>query len=187
MTAPTGPRARSAILKTAVEMCAQGGFASVTMEGVATQVGVGKPTLYRWWPSKAHLMLDALLEQVSGVYFLIPDTGDFATDVRAWLRSFVDLFADDTLRALCIGVVSAHLVDPTMHAQMVERIHGPARAHNRARIIEAQSLGQLAEGDPDVIEDELIGPLWYRILVSGMPVTAEYVDQIASRTVARNA
>lgn len=167
-------------------MCATEGFASVTMEGIATRAGVGKPTLYRWWPSKAQLMLDALLEQVSNVYFLIPDTGDFDVDVRTWLRNFVDLFSDRTLRMLCIGVVSAHLVDETMHGEVIARIHAPARAHNRGRILAAQAAGQLAEGDPDLIEDELIGPLWYRVLVSGMPVTVEFTEAIALRLTGRD-
>lgn len=168
-------------MRTAVEMCAEHGFTFVTMDRVAAEAGVGKPTLYRWWPSKAHLMLDALLEEVSGRYFLIPDTGDIREDLRSWLRGFVALFVDPLLRALCVGVASAQLVDADLREQMILGIHAPAREHNQARIRGAQAAGQLPDTDPQLIEDCLIGPLWYRVLISGMPVTDAVADEIVQR------
>ena len=173
-------RSRERILQVAVDLCVERGYPAVTMEAVAAAAKVGKPTLYRWWPSKPQLMLDAMLERVSGVYFLIPDTGDIAADLRVWIDGFVRLFADPVLRSLCVGVASAHTQDDDLRQQMITKIHEPARRHNQARIRAAQAAGQLAAIDPDLIEDLLIAPLWYRVLLSNMPITAEVADQIVN-------
>lgn len=178
--ADRGARSRERILRVATELCADRGYAAVTMEAVAVAAKVGKPTLYRWWSSKAQLLLDALLENVSKSYFLIPDTGDIEADLKTWISHFVDLFADPPLRALCVGVIGAHTQDPDLKSQVISRIHRPAREHNQARIRAEQSAGRLAGIDPDLLEDLLIGPLWYRALISDMPVDIDLADQLAA-------
>src|SRR5580765_1915705 len=59
---PRSAKARSAILRAARALLAEGGPAAVTMEGVAARAGVGKPTLYRWWPDRHALSMAALME-----------------------------------------------------------------------------------------------------------------------------
>ncbi|MQA95606.1 MAG: TetR family transcriptional regulator [Streptosporangiales bacterium] len=82
-------RSREAIFQAAMELCAERSYAAVTMEAIATRARVGKPTLYRWWPSKGVLFLEALTERFGEPYFVIGDTGDLPADLRSWLHGTV--------------------------------------------------------------------------------------------------
>ncbi|WP_373456817.1 MULTISPECIES: TetR/AcrR family transcriptional regulator [Brevibacterium] len=71
-------RARTAILTSALQLARDVGYSRMSIEGIAADAGVGKQTIYRWWPSKAAVVFDAILEQNSqdGGEVVIPDTGD---------------------------------------------------------------------------------------------------------------
>ena len=78
-------RSRRAILTAALDLVEEVGYAKTSVEGIAARAGVGKQTIYRWWPSKGAVLLDALLalsEGDDGVEPL-PDTGDLAADLKA--------------------------------------------------------------------------------------------------------
>ncbi|MGW5363200.1 TetR/AcrR family transcriptional regulator [Actinopolymorpha pittospori] len=182
---PTGRTARSreTILRAALDLCAEQSYGSVTMEAIAARARVGKPTLYRWWPSKGVLYLDVMLAEVSERFLVLPDTGDIAADLRTWIRGFLDLFAEPRLRALCVGVVGTAQHDPELKAMIRKAIHDPVRARNQSRIAAAQAAGQLPAMDPDLIEDMLISPLWYRLLISEAPLTQEYADSVVAAVV----
>ncbi|MBQ0895786.1 TetR/AcrR family transcriptional regulator [Micromonospora sp. U56] len=166
------------ILQAALDLCAERSYATVTMEAIAARAKVGKPTLYRWWPTKGALYLDALTERLGEPYFLIPDTGDLAADLRAWIQSAAKIFTDDTFRGLLAGVVGSAQHDPELAAILHQKIHIPLSGRNRERIRAAQEGGQVAGLDPYLIEDLLIAPLWYRLLITGQPITPHYADTV---------
>ncbi|MER6593577.1 TetR/AcrR family transcriptional regulator [Micromonospora purpureochromogenes] len=166
------------ILQAALDLCAERSYTTVTMEAIAARAKVGKPTLYRWWPTKGALFLDALTERLGEPYFLIPDTGDLAADLRAWIRSATKIFTDDTFRGLLAGVVGSAQHDPELAAIIHQKIHIPLSGRNRERIRAAQESGQVAGLDPYLIEDLLIAPLWYRLLITGQPITPHYADTV---------
>ncbi|WP_219825990.1 TetR/AcrR family transcriptional regulator [Nonomuraea typhae] len=175
-------RSRAAILQTALDMCTEQSYAAVTMEAIATRARVGKPTLYRWWPSKGALMLDALREclerRYGQPYFLIPDTGDLAADLRAWLHTMVEVFTDQQVRGLLAGVAGTAQHDPQLAAILKQEVYGPLSGHNRERIRRGQERGQGAGLDPHLLEDLLIAPLWYRLLVIDQPLGPDYADRV---------
>ena len=78
-------RAHRAILDAAYELALDRGPAKVTVEAMAARAGVGKQTIYRWWPTKGALLLDVLIGAVGAVSEM-PDTGDVAADLRAHRR-----------------------------------------------------------------------------------------------------
>lgn len=173
-------RSREAILQAALELCAERGYAAVTMEAIAARAQVGKPTLYRWWPSKGALFLDALTERFGKPYFQFAHTGDLAADLRDWLYGVADLFLDPFSRDLIVGVIGAAQHDPELAAILHEQIHIPLSSHNQERIRAGQRNGQLVGTDPLLLEDLLVAPLWYRLLVSGRPIDRAYADTILS-------
>ena len=64
------------------------GYAAVTIEGLAAEAGVSKQTIYRWWPSKAAILGEALLEgSLPGGDVEVPFTDDLAADLRAWFTA----------------------------------------------------------------------------------------------------
>src|SRR6201991_1175938 len=77
-------QARLAVLHAADDLLAERGFAGLTIEGIAARAGVAKQTIYRWWPSKVDILLEAFLTDADEE-LTPPDTGDLAADLRAYL------------------------------------------------------------------------------------------------------
>ncbi|KAB8186601.1 TetR/AcrR family transcriptional regulator [Microbispora catharanthi] len=184
-TAP-GTRRRSeasrrAILIAAFELVGEVGYAKLSIEGIAARAGVGKQTIYRWWPSKGAVLFDAflMLSEGTGDSPALPDTGDLDADLKAVLRATVaelnDPRYDEPMRALNTEI----LHDPALAAAYAERLDGPMKELKKQRLRSAQRAGQLS-GDLDlnVAIEMLWGPLLNRWLQRSGPLTPEYADTV---------
>ena len=93
---PRGEGARQAILAAALGIAAEDGYAALTVEGIAARAGVGKQTIYRWWPTKADVLLEAGAAKAD-LRVPVTDRGSYAADLRAYLAwcatRFLDVFA----------------------------------------------------------------------------------------------
>ncbi|MGQ5261279.1 TetR/AcrR family transcriptional regulator [Micromonospora sp. ZYX-F-536] len=175
--------ARRAILTAALDLVAEVGYAKLSIEGIAAAAGVGKQTIYRWWPSKGALLFDAFLalttEGQDGQGGALPDTGDLAADLKAVLRATIieldDPRYDQPMRALHTEIVH----DPVLAADYAKRLDEPMRELKKDRLRAAQRAGQLAEDiDLDVAVDMLFGPVLNRWLQRTGPLNSDYADQV---------
>ncbi|MFG3711434.1 TetR/AcrR family transcriptional regulator [Micromonospora sp. NPDC047730] len=175
--------ARRAILAAAFDLVGELGYARLSIEGIAAAAGVGKQTIYRWWPSKGALLFDAFLalttEGQDGQSGALPDTGDLAADLKVVLRATVaelnDPRYDQPMRALHTEIVH----DPALAADYAKRLDEPMRELKKERLRAAQRAGQLAEDvELDVAVDMLFGPVLNRWLQRTGPLTPEYADQV---------
>ncbi|MEV1198669.1 TetR/AcrR family transcriptional regulator [Microbispora rosea] len=172
---------RRAILTAAFELVGEVGYAKLSIEGIAARAGVGKQTIYRWWPSKGAVLFDAFLMLSEGEdeSAALPDTGDLEADLKAVLRATVaelnDPRYDEPMRALNTEI----LHDPALAAAYAERLDGPMKELKRQRLRSAQRAGQLSgDLDLDVAIEMLWGPLLNRWLQRGGPLTSEYADTV---------
>ncbi|GIH77842.1 TetR/AcrR family transcriptional regulator [Planobispora longispora] len=172
---------RRAILTAAFELVGEVGYAKLSIEGIAARAGVGKQTIYRWWPSKGTVLLDAFLMLSGGQdgEAALPDTGDLEADLKTVLRATVaelnDPRYDEPMRALATEI--AH--DPELAAAYSERLDGPMRELKKERLRAAQRAGQLAlDLDLDVAVEMVWGPLLNRWLQRGGPLTPGYADSV---------
>ncbi|MFI9576488.1 TetR/AcrR family transcriptional regulator [Microbispora rosea] len=172
---------RRAILTAAFELVGEVGYAKLSIEGIAARAGVGKQTIYRWWPSKGAVLFDAFLMLSEGEdeSAALPDTGDLEADLKAVLRATVaelnDPRYDEPMRALNTEI----LHDPALAAAYAERLDGPMKELKRQRLRSAQRAGQLSgDLDLDVAIEMLWGPLLNRWLQRGGPLTPEYADTV---------
>src|ERR1700729_2484647 len=85
---------RLAILGAAWELAGEAGFGGLTIEGIAARSGTGKQTVYRWWPSRADVLLDALATQAD-LHIPIPDAGSYAADLHEFLTATFALGRDE--------------------------------------------------------------------------------------------
>ncbi|MER6753652.1 TetR/AcrR family transcriptional regulator [Micromonospora echinofusca] len=173
--------ARRAILAAAFDLVGEVGYAKLSIEGIAAAAGVGKQTIYRWWPSKGALLFDAFLALTTdgGQGGALPDTGDLAADLKLVLRATVDELHDPRydlpMRALHTEIVH----DPALAADYATRLDGPMRELKKERLRAARRAGQLAEDvDLDVAVDLIFGPLLNRWLQRTGPLTHAYADQV---------
>ncbi|MDP9848698.1 TetR/AcrR family transcriptional regulator [Streptosporangium lutulentum] len=172
---------RQAILTAAFDLVNEVGYAKLSIEGIAARAGVGKQTIYRWWPSKGMVLFDAflMLGEGSDGEAVLPDTGDLEADLKAVLRATVaelnDPRYDEPMRALNTEIMH----DPALAAAYAERLDGPMKELKRQRLRDAQRAGQLADDlDLDVAVEMLWGPLLNRWLQRGGPLTSEYADAV---------
>jgi AcrR family transcriptional regulator len=175
-------RARQAILDAALELCQDQLYSGLTMEGIAKRAGVGKQTIYRWWPSKAAILLEAIQER-GGATLEFPDTGDILADLRTQMTEVVHAFNSPPLAAYSKGLIAAAQSDPEIAASVVEVIIKPRVDLCIDRLAKAQQAGELR---PDVdladLVELLYAPLYYRLLLHTRPVSDAQVDAILAMT-----
>src|ERR1051325_2515932 len=88
---PRSEEARLAILRTTLEVLSETGFSDLTIEEIAARAGVGKATVYRWWPDKAALIADAFAGSTVG-HLHFPDTGSGGNDKSHQMRQLIKVF-----------------------------------------------------------------------------------------------
>ncbi|MFF3094008.1 TetR/AcrR family transcriptional regulator [Streptomyces cyaneofuscatus] len=183
-------RSRRAIYDAALALVGESGYRRTTIEGIAARAGVGKQTIYRWWPSKAAVLMEAFLDlaaraaeeadpQAGGAEYGIPDTGDLAADLKLVLRATVDELNDPLMEAPTRALTAEGIVDAKLGAEFVEKLLDPQLALYVTRLRAAQEAGQLRpDADPRIALELLIAPLTHRWLLRTLPLTHAYADTI---------
>ncbi|MGR4879280.1 TetR/AcrR family transcriptional regulator [Streptomyces sp. LARHCF249] len=180
-------RSRRAILDAALALVGEVGYNKLTIEAIAARAGVGKQTIYRWWPSKAAVLLDASLSlagdaQTQAEWTGFPDTGDLAADLKHVLRATVDELCDEKYEAPARALTAAGATDPELGARFNERLLEPQLALYEARLRTAREAGQLApDTDLRLTVEMLLGPLTYRWLLRTRPLTHAFTDALVDR------
>ncbi|MFL6074226.1 MAG: TetR/AcrR family transcriptional regulator [Mycobacteriales bacterium] len=166
---PRSERARRAILDAAYAQLAAHGFADLSIEGIAAAAGVSKQTIYRWWPSKAEVVLEAMLDR-AGVLVPPVDTGVLEDDLRAFLETTFAA-AEPTLIRVLTGLMAQATLDPAFGRVFNERFLAARRDILRELLERGVARGELPAGhDLDVRVDAVYGLLWYRLLVGHRPL-----------------
>ncbi|WP_329036794.1 TetR/AcrR family transcriptional regulator [Streptomyces sp. NBC_00178] len=177
-------RSRRAIYDAALALVGEAGYARTTIEGIAARAGVGKQTIYRWWPSKSAVLMEAFLDMAArrseeAGEPAIPDTGDLAADLRAVLRATVDELNDPATEAPTRALTAEGVIDPALAARFVEDLLEPQLQLYVTRLRAAQEAGDVrADADPRVALELLVAPLTHRWLLRTLPLTHEYADAV---------
>ncbi|MBQ1120960.1 TetR/AcrR family transcriptional regulator [Streptomyces smyrnaeus] len=183
-------RSRKAILQASMELVGEVGYPKLTIEAIAARAGVGKQTIYRWWPSKAAVLLDAFTEVVHDEDYSsgLPDTGDIEADLKYVLRATADEFSDASFEAPYRALAVAAAADPELADQFVSRLSEPGVRVYIERLRAGQEAGQI---DPDLdlylAVELLLGPFQQRWLNRTGPLTHEFTDglvELAMRALA---
>lgn len=178
---PPDPRRRNwqshaAILDATVEQLASVGYHRLTIEGIAAQAGVSKATVYRWWPTKARLIIEALskrsdIERVAA-------TGDVRADARAIVQRVIEIMTKTPLGQVLPPLGADFNDDPQARIDLIEWL-GRIRASCLALLYEAAGRGDLPyDIDAELILDLLVGTVMYRYLFAHR-VDDRLVDQLA--------
>jgi AcrR family transcriptional regulator len=173
--------AERAILRAAAELLVDGDSARITVDAIAERAGVGKQTIYRWWPSKSAVLLDAMINRADEVA-PAPDSGDLHTDLCVFLRSTfaAATSAGEANRGLLLGALREALGD----AATMERLAAftAARRDALVQILDrARARGEIAgPGSPDILVDQAFGLLWYRMIFAHNSVDDRAADELAA-------
>lgn len=174
---PRSEATRRAILAAAIEELREHGYAALTVEGIAARAGAGKQTIYRWWASKADVVLDAMLD-LAETRIVDPDHGSLAADLTEFL---VATFRQRGQRPILRGLMAQALLDPAFATVFRDRFLFGRRAALREILLRAEGRGEIDPGvDLDLLIDVVYGVLWYRLLLDHAPLSDAAGRDLAS-------
>jgi AcrR family transcriptional regulator len=177
-------RAHAAIVAATQELLVERGYGNLTIEGVAARAGVGKQTIYRWWPSRAALVLEAYLAGSDALPPPAPQAS-IEEDVRALLGWLSAVLAQPIGGRVLAGLVADLERDEDL-AEGFRRDVVPARRTAMLAALErGRARGEIrADADLGVAVDALHGAVFYRLLLSGEPLDDEFAATIADHVLA---
>ncbi len=168
-------QAHNAIMDATLAMVREVGYHRLTIEGVATHAKVGKATIYRWWPTKAHLVIGALAYRRPE---RSPLTGDSAKDIRAMILRKVGAFAGPI--GYILPAVAADLADDPDASHLLAGLRGTHRAGEVAVLLSAIVQGDLPHDlDTATVLDTISGTVLYRRLMH-LPLDDALADQLTT-------
>jgi AcrR family transcriptional regulator len=188
---PRSAQAHQAIITAALELLVEKGFDGMSLEAVATRAGVGKKTIYRRWPSKAALVIDALSELHTEPPPVV-DTGNFRADMVALFREEIRGHSDvaNPLHVKLLFRVAGEIFAHPELFDVVFTQRAPRVMHVEQLITRAQARGELRQDlDAKIIMGLIYGPFLYHVLASTlmptmtvMPATLT-LDELSELTV----
>jgi AcrR family transcriptional regulator len=153
----------------------------VTIEGIAARAKVAKQTIYRWWPSKTDILFDALTTDAEE-HFTALDSGDLEADLRDHLRQLAAFLTATDAGAVWRALAGQAQHDPAVAERFREQFTVPQRSRDREPLLRAQQRGELpATADIDLDIDQLVGPVYYRTLITGQELPASFTDALVQR------
>jgi AcrR family transcriptional regulator len=176
---PRSEKARAAVLDAAAELLLDRGLAAVSMDAVADRAGVSKATIYRWWPTKESLALDALYTNWAAAGPPSRDTGSLRGDLLALLRPWARLASSRPYGRVIAALLTEVQTDPAFAAEYRQRVVEPRRDQARAVIRRAVERGEIAAGTQvEVVLDLLYGPLYHRLLHGHADLDDQFVSDV---------
>jgi AcrR family transcriptional regulator len=172
---PRSKSARDAILKAALRLVAKRGFRAVSVNEIAADAGVGKMTIYRHWPNKAAVVMDALLELI-GHETAFPETGNALESLRRQLHLQAAFFRSSRGN-LIRSLVSEAQSDPELATAFRDRWLFPRREGVHQNIKAAILEGSLRDDfNIGTAIDQLYGSLYYRLLLGSGVIDEQFIE-----------
>ncbi|MEV2276761.1 TetR/AcrR family transcriptional regulator [Nocardiopsis sp. NPDC049922] len=176
-------RIDGAVLSATVELLGEVGYTALTMGAVARRAGVHRPAVYRRWPSKRHLVVDAVADGLGPRP--TPDTGDLRDDLVTGIMTVVDALAGTPLGRVLPALVADLAADPELAGRFLDRAFHPRRATTAATLRSAVARGEIrADFDMDFVLDALAAPLYYRVLFGHLPLSRPLAEQCVDTVLA---
>ncbi len=155
------------------------GYDGMSVDRVADRAGVAKTTIYRRWPSKAELVI----AMIAGLRTTVPfePSGDPRHDLTE-LVSTIAATLTAVPKTLIADLAAAAAREPRV-GESVRTLWGERHAAVTAVVAQAQKDGLVSRhASPVVLVDQLVGPLYYRLLITGEPITSAYVRELVLST-----
>jgi AcrR family transcriptional regulator len=175
---PRSEKAHQAILAAAAGLLLERGLAEVSMDAVAERAGVSKATIYRWWPAKETLALDALYTQWAAAGPAPADTGTLRGDLLELLLPWVRLVRTGPHARVITALLAKAQTDPEFAAEYRRHVIQPRRDQARQLLLRAIDRKEIsADTETEIALDLIYGPLYHRLLHGHAPLSDDFVKQ----------
>ncbi len=142
-------------------LLARDGYDQLSIEAVAREAGVSRPTIYRRWPSKTHLVFDAAFGQPPGGE-LLPVSEDFETDLRGFISAVLTFWRDPVVEAAALGILTERRRDPELHIRTQQLLDEQTKGAFRSLVSSGVEQGRIRpDVDVDMVYQALIGTAFY--------------------------
>lgn len=177
---PRSEKARQALLAATRRLLAEKPVRSLTIEGIAKEAGVGKPTIYRWWDSKCALVMDAFLIDIAP-QLPIAGNGSALAALDKQIKLVIELLRGRSGRIIA-DMIGEGQADPHMLEEFRERFFAQLLAPARAVIERGKQTGEISQDiEADLALDMIYGPIYYRLLVGHRLLDDDFADALAKR------
>jgi AcrR family transcriptional regulator len=152
----------------------------LTMEQVAKRAKVGKPTLYKWWPTKATLVLAMLCERMAPKLDM---PTDLAADesLRFRVRRLIDAF-NGPFGKIVAGIIAEGQSEPAVLQEFFDRWVSPRRNATIVDLERAKNAGELrSQTEPELVNDAIFGAIYYRFLLRSGPLTRRFGEELVEQ------
>ena len=174
---PRSEAARRAILSSTLRLLKRTGFNELSIEAIAADANVGKATVYRWWPNKGALVVDAFSSSVHK-QLLFPDTGSLHSDMSLQMLHLFELFRSPRGQIVA-ALIGGGQTDPDLIHAFRERFIRPRRLEAYATLRRGVERGELSpDADFDLILDALYGAGYMRFLIWKGGLTTTFIEDI---------
>jgi AcrR family transcriptional regulator len=172
-------RARRAVLDATAALMAGGGLAATTIDAIRDQSGVSKTTIYKHWPNRLCVAVDAFAERLAADASL-PDTGTAQGDFREQLRR-VSAFYASPVGSVFAQLLASAMQDPVAAEWLRARFLDSRQRGTRELWDRAVSRGEVrADIDPDLAMDLVFGPVMWRLVSGRRPLTEADADALVN-------
>lgn len=179
---PRSAECHGAILDSVLELMQKEGYNAVTIEGVARHAGVGKQTIYRWWGSRAELILEAFANHAADLV-PTPDRGSLREDLEVFIAAGFKRLSRD-YGAIMRGLMADAVLDPDFNKILREAFIFKRRAATRIILERGVQRGEVAKNaDLELMIDMLFGPVWFRLLVQHAKLDAGFARQLVGAVI----
>lgn len=176
---PRDPRIDEAVLTATRDLLAEVGYKNLSFGLVARRAGVHRPAIYRRWPSKPHLVYEAVYPMPATPLPLAHDSGDFAVDLRAFITGTVADFRRPEAAAALPGLLADLSADLELQRSVMDRLDVASRGHVSVLVARGVDRGQVTPGvDADVLFDCVIGSVVQRMILTREP-SQQFADRLA--------
>ncbi len=173
---PKNPRIDAEVVAAVLDGLRVRGYRGVTIEGVARKVNRARTSLYRRWPSKRHLVADAVVAELGAQP--APDTGSLRQDLKAAVKTLLHAF-NGTMGKALPGLVGDMALDPELARMIREKVLVARRRSIRAAFDRAMARGESGRGfDIELLIDMLTAPFYFRALFGHLASTQDTVNTI---------
>jgi AcrR family transcriptional regulator len=154
----------------------------LTMEAVAQRARVGKPTLYKWWPTKATLVLAMLCERMAP-NLAMPTVLTAEESLRLRVRRLIDAF-NGPFGKIVAGLIAEGQSEPAIRQEFFDRLVAPRRTATIADLQRGKNAGELqSDTDPDLLNDAIFGAIYYRFLLRSGPLTRRFGEELVEQVI----
>ena len=174
-------RPHQAILAATIELLETEGYKALTIEGIAQKAGVGKQTIYRWWPSKAAIVMEAYTQKASQ-RIPLPDRGSVYLDLQELLKRLFLVLTTTSAGAVVSSLIAEAQMDLEFAQSFRDGFIETRRQAMRELLERGRDRGELrADVDIELVIDALYGPVWLRLLNKHAPLDNQFAEELVDQ------